>query len=81
MTREEAKEIALRMVNECIEKYGEDAIYIMAPKPGKNSWTYKEAKESILEDKCMEDSNTNIIDMIIEYEEYAKEHNLDIPKL
>ena len=81
MIRKEAKEIALRLVNECIEKYGEDAIYMMAPKPGKNSWTYKEAKESILEDRYMEDSNTNIIDMIIAYETYAKEHNLETPKL
>ena len=81
MTREEAKEIALWLVNESIKQHGEDGIYVMCPKPGKNSWTYKEAKEAILEDKPLEDSNNNIIDMIIEYDEYAKKHNIKAPTL
>lgn len=80
MTRERAKEIALRLVNESIKREGEDGIYMMCPKPGKNTWTYKEAKESILEDKSLEDTNTNIIDLVIEYDEYAKKHNIKSPK-
>ena len=81
MTRDEAKEFALKLIDEDIEKYGEDAFFMRAPKTGKNSWTFKEAKESVIKDKCLEDSNTNPIDMILEFEEYAKEHNLETPKL
>ena len=81
MTREEAKEIALRLVNESIKQHGEDGIYMMCPKPGKNSWTYKEVKDAILEDKPLEDSNNNIIDMVIEYYGYSRKHNIKAPKL
>jgi len=67
MTREEAKQIALKEIEEGIRQEGEDAIFMMSPKTGKCSWTYKEARESILEDKCLEDSNVNLIDMILKY--------------
>jgi len=76
MTREEAKKIALKQVEDDIVKHGEDAIYMMSPKIGKDYWTYKEAKESILKDECLEDTTINLIDSILKYEEYAKEHNL-----
>lgn len=39
MTREEAKQIALKMCQDGIEKYGEDAVYLRAPCIGKCSWT------------------------------------------
>ena len=51
MTRDEAKQIALDAINKEIELHGEDYIYMLAPQKGKNSWTLREAKESILEDK------------------------------
>ncbi len=67
MTRKEATEIALKMCKDGIEKYGEDSIYVAAPHPGKNTWTWKEAYESIVTDTCLENTKHNIIDSIIEY--------------
>lgn len=72
MTREEAKEIALKEIESGIMKEGEDANFLMSPKTGKCVWTYKEAKESVLEDKCLEDSNINLIDTVLKYAEYKK---------
>ena len=54
MTRGEAKQIALDAINKEIELHGEDYVYMMSPQKGKNSWTLREAKESILEDKELE---------------------------
>jgi hypothetical protein len=73
MTRDEAKEIALKAIEKEIELHGEDYIYILAPQKGKNSWTLREAKESILEDKELENSNTNLIDGILNLDKYMKE--------
>lgn len=70
MTREEAKEIALKMCKDSIEKYGEDAIYAQAPCVGKCSWTYKEALDSILNDTVLENTNENIIDSVLKYYKY-----------
>ena len=72
MTREEAKEIALKMCKDSIEKYGEDAIFVQAPCYGKCSWTYKEALDSILNDTVLENTNENIIDSVLEYYEYME---------
>lgn len=72
MTREEAKQIALKEIEEGIRQEGEDAVFMMSPKTGKCSWTYKEAKESILEDKCLEDSNCNLVDLVLNYDKYLK---------
>lgn len=78
MTRKEAQQIALKEIEEGIRQDGEDAVFMMSPKTGKCSWTYKEAKEAVLEDKCLEDSGgTNLIDMVLEYEKYVKEHNIN----
>ena len=73
MTRNEAKQIALNAINKEIELHGEDYIYMLAPQRGKNSWTLREAKESILEDKKLENSNTNLIDGILNLDKYMKE--------
>ena len=73
MTRNEAKQIALDAINKEIELHGEDYIYMLAPQRGKNSWTLREAKESILEDKELENSNTNLIDGILNLDKYLKE--------
>ena len=56
MTRDEAKQIALNAINKEIELHGEDYVYMMAPQPGKNSWTLREARESILKDKELKNS-------------------------
>ena len=52
MTREQAKQIALiHMLHELQDKGTKvDDIYVAAPMPGKNSWTYLEAIESIIKD-------------------------------
>jgi hypothetical protein len=73
MTRNEAKEIALNAINKEIELHGEEHIYMLAPQRGKNSWTLREAKESILEDKELKNSNTNLIDGILNLDKYMKE--------
>ena len=73
MTRDEAKEIALKAIEKEIELHGEDYIYMLAPQKGKNSWTLREAKESIIEDKELENSNTNLIDGILNLDKYMKE--------
>mgnify|MGYP006908834966 CR=1 FL=1 len=72
MTREEAKLIALKEIEEGIRQEGENTVFIMSPKTGKCSWTYKEARDSILEDKCLEGSNANLIDMVLKYEKYME---------
>lgn len=74
MTREEAKQIALKMIDAEITKHGEEGIFMRAPKIGKNSWTNREAKESILEDKPLEDScGYNLIDTVLAYYRYKGE--------
>lgn len=73
MTRQEAKQIALNMVNDGIAKYGCDAIYVQSPCVGKCSWTYKEALTAIINDTNLENTNTNIIDAVLEYYEYLNE--------
>lgn len=74
MTRQEAKQIALKAINEAIEKHGENCVYMQSPKIGKNTWTLKEAKEAILNDTTLEDTNTNLIDGIIELDKFLKEN-------
>jgi len=74
MTREEAKQIALNAVNKEIELHGEDYIYIASPQKGKNTWTLKEAKESIIKDTTLENSGTNLIDGILNLDKYVKKY-------
>jgi hypothetical protein len=76
--REEIKQYCLdelrRLVNN--DPKGEDGYFMMSPKIGKDVWTYKEAIESVTEDKPLEDSgNYNIIDSTIKYLRYIEEHN------
>ena len=74
MTRKEAKKIALEMIDAEITKHGEEGIFMQSPKIGKNSWTNKEARESILEDKPLEDScGYNLIDSVLAYYRYIGE--------
>ena len=73
MTREEARKIALDNIKQGIEKDGENAIFCAMPRPGKNSWTLKEALEAIENDKCLEGTEDNIIDMVLDLERYKEE--------
>ena len=70
--KEQAQKIALEMVNKEIEKYGEEYIIMMIPKPGKNTWTAKEIKESIINDTIPDGCTTNFIDDILKYQSYYK---------
>ena len=44
-----------------------DDITVLSPKKGKNSWTYREVYMSIQQDKCLKDSDNNMIDSMIHY--------------
>lgn len=72
MTREQAKEFTLKSTKDLMAKEGKtlDDICIISPKMGKNSWTYREYIEAIEQDKCLEDSDNNPIDMTLDYEKY-----------
>ena len=76
MTREQAKQIALKSADDEIQKHGEDAIALMCPKIGKDHWTWKEYKDAIINDTNLEDSETNPIDTILNYEKYRIEHGM-----
>jgi hypothetical protein len=73
MTRDEAKKIALDSINKEIELRVEDSIFAMSPMRGKNSWTLREAKESIMEDKCLENTDCNLIDDTLKFYKWKKE--------
>lgn len=73
MERTKAKELALEMVNEEIAKYSEDHIIMRAPGKGKNFWTAKEIKESIINDTIPEGCTSNLIDDILHYHEYYED--------
>ena len=73
MTRDNAKKIALDSINKEIELRGEDSIFMMSPMRGKNSWTLREAKESIMEDKCLENTDCNLIDDTLKFYKWKKE--------
>lgn len=78
MTREEAKQILLKSVEKEIKKHGEDATAVMSPMPGKNSWTWKEYKEAVVNDTDLEGcKNSNPIDSLLRYEEYRLERGLE----
>ena len=51
-----------------------DDIAVLSPKKGKDSWTYREVYTSIQQDKCLEDSNNNIIDSMIRYYKWKEEN-------
>lgn len=72
MTRERAKQLALYFINKEIKEKGIDSIYCMAPQPGKNTWTCRECKEAIEQDKCMLGA-TNPIDDTLKLEKYLNE--------
>ena len=78
LTREEAKEYYLKMLNKEIEENGEDFIFVRATKIGKNTWTVGEFKKAIENNINPEEYSTNPIDDLLRYDEYLREHGRDI---
>lgn len=75
MTREQAQKIAIYEVQELIMKKGEDDIFCASPVHGhKQTWTNAEALTAATNDTCLEDSTMNLVDMILEHEEYLNKH-------
>lgn len=73
MTREEAKKLAIETIEKGIAEYGLDSPFMSCPRSGKNTWTFKEAKESIEQDKCLEGLDHNLIDDLMRLDEYLIE--------
>jgi hypothetical protein len=76
MTREEIRQWLIDEFNILIGKHGEDGIFAAAPQPGKNTWTYKEALDSVLNCSVMENYGTDLVDDMDRYQEYCKEHGI-----
>lgn len=83
MTRKEAQKEALIMIDEHIATEGENAIALMVPQPGKNSWTWKEVRESTINDTPLEGLidplfegiiDCNFIDSMLAYDKLMQEH-------
>ena len=74
MTREEAKKIGLEWTKKEMLDSNKtlDDICLMSPKVGRDSWTYREFIEALENDKCLEDSNMNPIDLVLKYENHKK---------
>ena len=75
-TRKEIQhELLDRILNDiCKNNIKWDDIAILSPKKGKDSWTYREVYISIQQDKCLEDSNNNVIDSMIRYYKWKEEN-------
>ena len=78
MTREEAKELCLKLLEEDMEKNNKslDDVFLMSPRRGKDSWTYGEYKEAVINDKPLDglDTEKTPIDDMLNYQRYLKEH-------
>lgn len=73
MTREEVKKQLLNEIDKSAEKHGGlDEIFCKAPQVGKSIWTWREYREAVEQDKPMENSTSNPIDVYIKYLEYIK---------
>lgn len=70
ISRKQAREMFLRDIDKEIKEHGEDAIAMMAPKPGKNTWTWKELKDAVLSDTELEGGGGNPIDDVLALERY-----------
>lgn len=51
---------------------GENVIALMTPQPGKNSWTWKELRESVINDMPLDDTNTNPVDDVLAMEKWTE---------
>lgn len=80
ITRKEAKDRALEMINQIIRFEGGNSIGLTKPRKGKKSWTNNEVKQAILEDRNLYDGTievkgTNPVDSVFETLKFAEEHN------
>lgn len=75
-TRKEIQhELLDRILNDiCKNNIKWDDIAILSPKKGNDSWTYREVYISIQQDKCLEDSNNNVINSMIRYYKWKEEN-------
>lgn len=75
MSREEAQREVLLFIEERIAVEGENAIAFMAPQPGKNSWTWKEVRESTINDTPLEGiKEGNFIDDMLSMYKWKQQH-------
>lgn len=72
ITREEAMEYYLRLLDREIKEHGHSFILIRSPKTGKNEWTLGEVRKAVENDCNLEDGN-NPIDELLEYEKWLNE--------
>jgi hypothetical protein len=76
MTREEIKNQLLNEIDKSAEKHGGlDVMFAKAPQVGKCSWTWREYREAVEQDKPMENMTENPIDVYIRYLNYVKKSN------
>lgn len=76
MTREEIKQQLLNEIDKSAKKHGGlDVIMLRSPQVGKCSWTWREYREAVEQDKPMENTTDNPIDVYIRYLEYVKKSN------
>lgn len=79
MTRKEAQDLCLKWLEENMEKNDRtlDDICLMSPRIGKDSWTYREYKEAVVNDKPLcgleDETSETPIDDILNFEKYKKE--------
>ena len=76
MSREEIRQWLIDEFKILIEKHGEDGIFVAAPQPGKNTWTYKEAMDSVVNGGIMENYGSDLVDDMDRYQEYCKERGI-----
>lgn len=79
MTREQAKEVALKSTKNDMERLGKtlDDVCIMSPRIGKDNWTFREVIDAIEKDANLEDcEDSNPIDSILRYDKYRIERGL-----
>ena len=73
MTRDEIKKQLLDEIDKSVKKHGGlDEIFLRAPQVGKNAWTWREYRDAVEQDKPMENTTDNPIDVYIRYLQYVK---------
>ena len=75
VTREQAKERALEMINQIIRTEGGQSIGLTKKQKGKNSWTNIEIKNAIIHD-CNLPNGPNPIDEIYDSLVYMENHGM-----
>ena len=86
ITRKQAQEISLKSIEEEMRRENKtlDDICMMSPRRGKCSWTFREYKEAIMEDKPLagleNETNETPIDEILNLEKYLNEKGKSLLK-